>query len=360
MVSSGYSPSVIAGALRTYALGGLGGLVFYALNLPAPFMLGSVLFCWIIGGLFKPVSRQLNPAPDLRKFALAAVAVVLGSYVSPGIVREIPSWWPTLLLLAGLTLVMTWTTYAFLRFVRGYDQATAWFSAQPAGLSEVIAVAREYTDKDHIVALIHLIRVSTVFILSPIVVWLTVDDFNGRAVPGGQVHIWETGWLTWLQLVGLSAVGVASARLLRLPMIWLLGPMLLSAVWAGMGLLPFERPFEGVALLQVILGSSIGARMAQVSFRELGGYVPDAYIIALWMLALAAGGALAMAALSDQPFARTFFSVSAGGASELSLLAVAMGYEVAFVTMHHLFRMAFVLGLMPLCNPPKPKPNPKG
>ena len=35
MVSSGYSPSVIAGALRTYALGGLGGLVFYALNLPA-------------------------------------------------------------------------------------------------------------------------------------------------------------------------------------------------------------------------------------------------------------------------------------------------------------------------------------
>jgi hypothetical protein len=31
-----------------------------------------------------------------------------------------------------------------------------------------------------------------------------------------------------------------------------------------------------------------------------------------------------------------------------------MGYEVAFVTMHHLFRMGFVLGLMPLGNPPRP------
>ena len=351
---SGFAPTILAGALRTYALGGLGGIVFYALNLPAPFMLGSVLFCWIIGGLFKPVSRMLDPAPELRKFALAAVAVVLGSYVSPGIVREIPSWWPTLLLLAALTLVMTWTTYAFLRFARGYDRATAWFSAQPAGLSEVIAVAREYTDKDHVVALIHLIRVSTVFILSPIVVWLTVDDFNGQAVPGGQVHIWDTGWLTWVQMLVLGAVGVLGARALRMPMIWLLGPMLLSAIWGGIGLLPFDRPFEAVAVLQIILGSSIGARMSQVSFRELGSHVPDAYFIALWMLALAAGGAFAMTLLTDQPFARTFFSVSAGGASELSLLAVAMGYEVAFVTMHHLFRMAFVLGLMPLGNPPKP------
>ena len=61
-----------------------------------------------------------------------------------------------------------------------------------------------------------------------------------------------------------------------------------------------------------------------------------------------------MALFSDQPFARTFFLISAGGASELSLLAVATGYEVAFVTMHHLFRMGPVLGLMPLGNPPKP------
>ena len=354
MTATGYSPAVIAGALRTYALGGLGGVVFYALNLPAPFMLGSVLFCWVIGGLFKPISRRLDPAPELRKYALAAVAVVLGSYVSPGIIGEIPSWWPTLLLLAGLTLVMTWTSYAFLRYVRGYDRATAWFSAQPAGLSEVIAVSQAYTDKDHVVALIHLVRVSTVFILSPIVVWLTVDDFNGQAVPGGQVHIWETGLLTWVQWLALGTLGVLAARLLRLPMIWLLGPMLLSAIWGGFGLLPFDRPFEGVALLQVILGSSIGARMAQVSFRALGRHVPDAYIIALWMIGLASSSAFLLTLVSDQPFARTFFSVSAGGASELSLLAVAMGYEVAFVTMHHLFRMGFVLGLMPLGNPPKP------
>ena len=30
MTASGYSPAVIFGALRTYALGGLGGVVFYA------------------------------------------------------------------------------------------------------------------------------------------------------------------------------------------------------------------------------------------------------------------------------------------------------------------------------------------
>ena len=59
MTATGYSPAVIAGALRTYALGGLGGVVFYALNLPAPFMLGSVLQLVVVVYYLKQNSHQL-------------------------------------------------------------------------------------------------------------------------------------------------------------------------------------------------------------------------------------------------------------------------------------------------------------
>ena len=351
----------MGGVLATYALGGFGGLVFYALGLPAPFMLGSVVFAWVVGGLIRPLAAYLDPAPGIRKYALALVGVVLGSYVSPSIVQQMPGWWPSLLLVAILCLAMTWSAYGVMRLF-GLDRATAWFSAQPAGLSEVLVVATSYTRLDYVVALVHLIRVSTVFIASPLIIWLLVDDFDGRALPAGQVHLWQTGWLTWLQYPIIAAVGLGVGKALRFPLVWLLGPMAVSAVWAAFAVLPLDRPFEFVGLLQVMLGSSIGARMAKVSFRELGRYVPMAYVVAFMMLGWAVGGAFVFALLTEQPFARSFMSVSAGGASELSLLAVALGYEVAFVTMHHLFRMGFTLGLMPLGSPPKlpPEERPSG
>ncbi|MAW35981.1 MAG: hypothetical protein CBD00_02720 [Rhodospirillaceae bacterium TMED140] len=340
------------GILATFALGGAGGLLFFALNLPAPFMLGSVVCCWVVGGLIRPLSRLMDPVHRIRQGALALVGVVLGSYVTPLLVQQIPQWWPSLLLVSAVSMVMVWGTYGFLRLCK-LDRATAWFSAQPAGLSEVIAIAKDYTDKDYVVALIHLIRVSTVFIASPLVVWLLVEDFDGQSLPGGQTHLWQTHWLTWVQYPVIAIAGVLAGRALRFPLAFLLGPMLLSALWAALGVLPFERPFEGVAVLQVILGSSIGARMAQVSFAKLWRYIPMAYGVALFMLLCAAAGAWLFSLLTGQPFARSFISVSAGGASELSLLAVALGYEVAFVTLHHLYRMFFVLTLMPLGNPPK-------
>ena len=166
------------GILATFALGGAGGLLFFALNLPAPFMLGSVVCCWVVGGLIRPLSRLMDPVHRIRQGALALVGVVLGSYVTPSLVQQIPQWWPSLLLVSAVSMVMVWGTYGFLRLCK-LDRATAWFSAQPAGLSEVIAIAKDYTDKDYVVALIHLIRVSTVFIASPLVVWLLVEDLDG-------------------------------------------------------------------------------------------------------------------------------------------------------------------------------------
>ena len=139
--------------------------------------------------------------------------------------------------------------------------------------------------------------------------------FRRPSLPGGQTRLWQTHWLTWVQYPVIAIVGVLAGRALRFPLAFLLGPMLLSALWAALGVLPFERPFEGVAVLQVILGSSIGARMAQVSFAKLWRYVPMAYGVALFMLLCAAAGAWVFSLLTGQPFARSFISVSAGGAS---------------------------------------------
>ena len=88
--------------------------------------------------------------------------------------------------------------------------------------------------------------------------------------------------------------------------------------------------------------------MGQVDFRKLWSAVPDAYLNAVVIIALALGVAGVVSTLTGQPILKIFLAISPGGVSELSLIAVALGYEVAFITLHHLFRMAVVLFAMPV------------
>jgi len=331
----------------TLAIGGLGGLLFYFLSLPAPFMLGSMLSCWALGGLM-PRARPFLTVPWPLRFAVVSlVAVVLGSYATPASVANMLDWWPSLLALALSSIAMTWISYAFFK-ARGYDDLVAWFAAQPAGLSEIVTLAGRHTDKDYLVALFHLVRVSTVFLFAPLLVWVVAQDFDTQAVPDGQIHFWQLTWFMWLLFPLAAVLGTVIGRRIGLPMPSLLGPMLLTALVSGAGILELERPFEVICLIQVALGASIGGRMGQVDFRKLWSSVPDAYMNAIVIIAIALGVAGVVSALTAQPMLKIFLAISPGGVSELSLIAVALGYEVAFITLHHLFRMAVVLFAMPI------------
>ena len=103
-----------------------------------------------------------------------------------------------------------------------------------------------------------------------------------------------------------------------------------------------------ICLIQIALGASIGGRMGQVDFPKLWSAVPDAYINAIVIIGIALGVAGLVSVLTEQPMLKIFLAISPGGVTELSLIAVALGYEVAFITLHHLFRMAVVLFAMPV------------
>ena len=64
-------------------IGALGGLVFYFLSLPAPFMLGSMITCWVVGGLVLSARPFLTVPWPLRFAVVSLVAVVLGSLRQP-------------------------------------------------------------------------------------------------------------------------------------------------------------------------------------------------------------------------------------------------------------------------------------
>ena len=81
----------------TIALGACGGALFYALNLPLPWMLGAIVVT-LIGTL----ARWNLPGPEkARPFVVAIIGVMLGSGFKPDTFDPLDQW---LISLAGLVL----------------------------------------------------------------------------------------------------------------------------------------------------------------------------------------------------------------------------------------------------------------
>ena len=191
----------------------------------------------------------------------------------------------------------------------GHDDLVAWFSAQPAGLSEIVTLAGRHTDKDYLVALFHLVRVSTVFLFAPLLVWVVAQDFDTQAVPAGQVHFCSCLGICGCFFPGAAVLGTIGKAY------WLTNAQLAGAdasdrVGVWLGLLVFERPFEVICLIQIALGASIGGRMGQVDFRKLWSAVPDAYLNAVVIIAMALSVAGVVSTLTGQPILKIFLAIS--------------------------------------------------
>jgi hypothetical protein len=152
-----------------------------------------------------------------------------------------------------------------------------------------------------------------------------------------------------LILLALAAVaGSALGLALRLPAPTLLGPMAVSAALHLGGATDSAPPVELVVSAQVILGTILGCRFAGISARSL---VPAAALslgATLVMLGLALGFALVLQGATGQDADQILLAYAPGGLTEMSLVALALNAEAAFVAAHHVVRILLVIVAAPL------------
>jgi len=98
----------------------------------------------------------------------------------------------------------------------------------------------------------------------------------------------------------------------------------------------------------VVIGSMIGARFTGLAF----GLVLRGILLAVGatalLLGLAAGFGLAVAWSAGLPFASTLLAFAPGGLAEMSLIALALGIDAAYVSSHHVVRIFMIIVAAPL------------
>lgn len=283
----------------------------------------------------------------LRNAMVAILGVMLGSGFSPEMAAEIPGWWLPLLGLLPYTILSAFLGAYVLRRWFGYDWPTAYFSAVPGGLSEMILVGGQSGGDIRTISLSHATRVMLVVLILPFAFALT-SGYEGGQRPSAPGEPLMSLPLDDLAILGICGVlGLYGAQAIKIPAAQLVGPMALSAAVHLLGWTKAAPPVELVAASQVVVGAAIGVRFTGTAFVFLLRKVAVAALLTLFLLGITLVCALAIAWPSGLPVEPLVLAYAPGGLAEMSLVALALSLDAVFVATHHIVRITLIVVVGP-------------
>ncbi|MFB2552896.1 AbrB family transcriptional regulator [Ensifer soli] len=328
--------SALPRLLLALAIAALGGMLFFFLHLPLAFMLGAMAATATAAILGLPVATPRSVRPPMT----ALIGVILGSAVTPDVFDAMPGWTLPLALLPLFLLVSATVSIVYFRRVAGLDLKTAYFCGMPGGLVEMVLLGAQHGADERTIALVHALRVFLVVLILPFFMQFALGlDLGQRPATGAPAMPGLTD-LAWV-LVCLAG-GSLAAHMLRLPLKFLLGPLLFSLALHLTGISRFHLPDWVAPAAQVVLGATIGCRFGGIDIRHLARILALCLGSVLLLLAVTAGFAALAASLDAHDFTAMLLAYSPGGLAEMSLVAYALHVEVMFVFALHVVRVVLV------------------
>lgn len=325
------------------AIGIVSGFFAYWVGLPLPWMLGAM-----IGNTTFALAGAPVKGPDkLRPYVMPVIGVLLGSAITPEVFSQLGGWLFTLIFLPLYLFIAAGLSFFVYRRIGGYDAVTAFYSAMPGGLNEMLLLGGAAGGDERKIALAHAARVLLVILF----VALFFGFFLGvRSGAGGQNwHPLSSPSLQDYAFLLLAALlGSWIGKKARLPAAPVFGPMIVSGVLHFFNLVEVAPPSVFIIAAQVVIGSIIGTRFVGATLRELRRDLTLAVIgsMAMLLTAVAFGAAIAWAA--QMSLSQAFLAFAPGGLTEMSLLTLAMHQDVAYVSTMHIVRITMVIAIAPL------------
>jgi membrane AbrB-like protein len=340
-------PLVLAPTTRTtllaLAIGIVGGWLAFQMRLPLAWMIGAMSATTAAAALGAPIAMPIT----FRQIMVAVLGVMLGSSFSPEMLAHLGEWAVSLSTLVLYGMAAGGAGLIYFRRVWGYDAVTAYFAAMPGGLSEMILVGAEMGGDARVISLTHAARVMLVVLALPFAFQLLIG-YDPGARPAIGLPLAGVASADLAILMACGAAGYVLARACRLPAAALVGPMILSAAVHLAGWTTAKPPFELVAAAQVVVGTAVGCRFAGVSTRLLVRSIVAAAGGTVVLLAATIAFALTLAQVTGLPAVALMLAFSPGGLAEMSLIAIAIGADAAFVATHHIVRIFLIVVLAPL------------
>lgn len=331
-----------------YGVASIGGLLFQALSLPLPWVLGAMAAILV----WRAAARRIPGAPSgeqqapawLKNAALFVLGTSFGLQFTRSTIEQVaPYLIPFLSVTVALVAVCIVFGIVFSRWSR-IDSKSSVFGFIPGGLTEMVVTGEATGAKPGAIVFIQTIRLLTVLSVVPFAVTAVFGGEPGTAFvplrPADEASGWAYLWF---------AIPAAAAWLLRrrIPAAFVLVPMVLTgAIHMGGVALP------GIAggwlipaqlTIGLGLGQSVSFRDLQAMWKQTGRVL--SFVAAMLLLSFIGGALLSRFTGMDLP--TSLLSVAPGGLIEMALTAQSVGADPTIVTSLQFVRLYTILAIVP-------------
>ena len=320
-------------------------LALDVLDLPSPSLFGGLL-----AGLARGLGgrRRLAVPRPATTAAQGLIGVSIGALVDLDTLEAIGrDWLPVLLVTVG-TLLLSVLAGLLMRLQPGVSPVTGAFAMVAGGASGITAMSRELGADERMVAVLQYLRVLLIVVLMPVAATAVFGADPGAG--GATVDDAGPGWPAGLLVAAAClVVGGPLARLLRVPVPALLGPMLLAAGLDLGGLsggADVPVPLETAAFL--VIGLVVGLGFSRESLRTVGRALPLALTVILGLVAACAGLGALLAATTGAGALDAYLATTPGGLYAVLATAQDSGADATFVLAVQVLRLFVMLLSAPL------------
>lgn len=322
--------------LSAFATGLVGVAVFHFLSLPLPWLLGPIAGC-LVAAL---AGMRLSGIKSVNDLMRTILGVAVGATLTPAVLATFPSMWPTLALVPVMVLCIGFVGVPYFRRVWGYDFPTAYYATMPGGLQDMLVFGEEAGGNVRSLSLIHATRVLVIVVALPFLlksVW-SADLDNPPGAPLTDVPLSDLGLM-----VVCAILGWQGAKLVGLFGASILGPLILTAAVTLAGWLENRPPAEAIWAAQFFIGVAIGGKYSGLTVREARRDITAGLGLCLILIVLTVIFVEAIYGLGLAPGMEALLAFAPGGQAELTVLALIVGADAAFVVAHHVLRIFVVI-----------------
>ncbi|SFC95452.1 AbrB family transcriptional regulator [Klenkia taihuensis] len=308
----------------------------------------ATLFAGLVAGLGRAllVARPLGAPKQAMTGAQAVVGVSIGALVSLSTLETIAAdWLPVVAVTVG-TLLLSVLAGRLMALQPGVSRVTGAFAMIAGGASGITVMARELGADARMVAVLQYLRVLLIVVTMPVVAAVAFGASGGGTAPA------DTGpglWAGLLFTLVSAAVGYPLARLARLPVAALLGPMLVAATLDLTGL---SRGASVPALLEaaafLVIGLQVGLSFTRDSLRVVGRALPLALLLIVALVVASAGLGLVLSATADVSPLTAYLATTPGGLYAVLATATGSGADATVVLAVQVLRLFVMLLTAPL------------
>ena len=322
--------------LPSFLIACTGGVIANLLNLPIPWLLGSLFAvgCMSLSGL------PIKTAGFSRKAGLMVIGISLGLYFTPQMVAVLNQYAYLMASVALFSILLGIIGSAIVYRFGGVSFKTAWFASVIGGASEMSNFAQIHGARVDQVVAAHSLRVLMVVTIVPF--FYKFMGYHGKLdallSPSQTVHTFGL-----VALIGLCVVMALVFERLKLSNPWTFAPLLTAACLTANDIHLSAMPNYLSYLGQICIGWTLGAKFRPDFFQTAPKLLTATAVSVIIHLILTAIISLSLACLTGMDVSILGLGFAPGGVAEMTITAKTLQLGVPIVTMLHVVRMFAVI-----------------